>query len=323
MGITLQDDETAFRCNLVTLDQTDNSCKMLDYSAGHISTQEAKELIESVQKHCGTEQFRFHAGINYRHILVVKGAYPDMQPVPPHDYIGKDVSSPWHRYMENDTWKQLITCATKVLASHPVNQQRTTEGKNPGNGIWLWGEGKLPSMPTLQEQYGITGGLISAVDLLKGLGVNAGLEVINIPGATGYIDTNYKGKADAALKCLEDKDFVFVHVEAPDEAGHQGSLPDKLQAIEDFDSKITAPIIQGLRAREEDFRVIATMDHYTPLSLRTHIDTPVPVLLYDSKETNKGSGVSFTEENGNELGTKPNGTLPDGESMMKKLLQRQ
>lgn len=323
MGITLQDDETAFRCNLVTWDQTESSCKMIDYSAGHISTQEAKELIESVQEHCGTEQFRFHAGINYRHILVIKGTYPDMRPVPPHDYIGKDVTSPWLRYMKNVTWKRLINCATEVLANHSVNQRRIGEGKNPGNGIWLWGEGKLPSMPTLQEQYGITGGLISAVDLLKGLGVNAGLEVIDIPGATGYIDTNYKGKADAALKCLEEKDFVFVHVEAPDEAGHQGSLPDKLQAIEDFDSKITAPIIQGLRARSEDFRVIATMDHYTPLSLRTHIDTPVPVLLYDSRETKQGSGVSFTEENGNELGAKPNGTLPDGESMLKRLLQRQ
>lgn len=322
MGINLQEDETAFRCNLVTLDQTRAETKMVDYSAGHISTQEAEELINAVQDACGTEQFKLYPGINYRHILVVKGAYPDMDPVPPHDYIGKDVSNAWQRYMDEPTWKTLVTTAIAVLAEHPVNKKRMAEGKNPANGIWLWGEGKLPSMPTLQQQYDITGGLISAVDLLKGLGVNAGLDVINIPGATGYIDTNYKGKADAALQCLEEKDFVFVHVEAPDEAGHQGSLADKLQAIEDFDSKIAAPIVEGLQKRGETFRVIATMDHYTPLSLRTHTDTPVPVLLYDSRTTDKGCGLTFSEKNGNSQGDLPGGLLPDGQTMMKKLLER-
>lgn len=323
MGIDLQKDETAFRCNLVTLKQEDQSTGMVDYSAGHISTQEAGELIRAVQEHCGTAQFTFHAGIVYRHILVVKGSYPEMETVPPHDYIEKDVTIPWQRYLEDPAWRQLLTSASEVLSNHPVNKKRMAEGKNPANGIWLWGEGKLPSMPTLQEQYGITGCLISAVDLLKGLGVNAGLDIINIPGATGYIDTNYKGKADAALKCLENKDFVFVHVEAPDEAGHQGSLADKLQAIEDFDGKITAPIVQGLRDKGETFRVIATMDHYTPLSLRTHIDKPVPVILYDSRELEKGSELTFSEKNGDTKGKEPGGTLPDGETMLKKLLQRQ
>lgn len=322
MGIDLQEDETAFRCNLVTLTQEDGNTGMVDYSAGHISTEESGELIAAVQKHCGTKQFTFHAGLVYRHILVVKGTYPDMETVPPHDYIEKNVTVPWQRYMKDPAWKQLLNSASEVLANHPVNSKRVAEGKNPANGIWLWGEGKLPSMPTLYEQYGITGGLISAVDLLKGLGVNAGLDIINIPGATGYIDTNYQGKADAALKCLEDKDFVFVHVEAPDEAGHQGILADKLQAIEDFDAKITAPIIQGLREKGEEFRVIATMDHYTPLSLRTHIDNPVPVILYDSRENEQGCGLTFSEKNGDKKGAEPNGTLPDGETMMKKLLER-
>lgn len=322
MGIDLLDDETAFRCNLVTLDQNQTETKMVDYSAGHISTLEAEELINAVQDACGSEQFKLYPGINYRHILVVKGAYPDMDTVPPHDYIEKDVSNIWQRYMTDPAWKTLVTTALTVLADHPVNKKRMADGKNPANGIWLWGEGKLPSMPTLQQQYNISGGLISAVDLLKGLGVNAGLDIINVPGATGYIDTNYKGKADAALQCLEEKDFVFVHVEAPDEAGHQGSLPDKLQAIEDFDSKITAPIIEGLQKRGEEFRVIATMDHYTPLSLRTHIDTPVPVLLYDSRKTDKGCGLTFSEKNGNSQGLLPGGLLPDGQTMMKKLLER-
>ncbi len=317
MGIDLQDDETAFRCNLVTLEQNNSKTKMVDYSAGHISTEEAEELVSTIQNTCGTEQFKLYPGINYRHILVVKGTYPDMDTVPPHDYIGKDVSDAFQRYMNDSVWKALISRAAKVLAEHPVNTKRVAGGVNPANGIWLWGEGKLPSMPTFEQLYGIRGALISAVDLLKGLGINAGLEVMNIPGATGYIDTNYKGKAETALQCLEEKDFVFVHVEAPDEAGHQGSLKHKLQAIEDFDSKITAPIVQGLQARGKDFRLIATMDHYTPLSLRTHIDNPVPVLLYDSRNTDKGCGLSYSEKNGS-----TRNLLPDGETMMKKLLER-
>ena len=322
MGIDLQDDETAFRCNLVTLEQNSSKTTMVDYSAGHISTGEAAGLVNAIQDVCDTEQFKLYPGINYRHILVVKGLYPDMDTVPPHDYIGKDVSGPWQRYMADPAWESLVTKAVKILAEHPINAKRVAKGINPANGIWLWGEGKLPSMPTLKQQYGISGALISAVDLLKGLGVNAGLEVMNIPGATGYIDTNYQGKVDAALKCLKEKDFVFVHVEAPDEAGHQGSLKDKLQAIEDFDSKITAPIVEGLQARGEDFRLIATMDHYTPLSLRTHIDTPVPVLLYDSRSTGNACGLTYSEENGNAQGALPQGLLPDGETMMKKLLER-
>jgi 2,3-bisphosphoglycerate-independent phosphoglycerate mutase len=322
MGIDLAPDETAFRCNLVTLNhQDDGKVQMIDYSAGHISNEESEQLIEALETECATEQFHFKAGISYRHILVVKGDYPAMNPVPPHDYIEKDVSSPWQRYMENPEWQELLSKASNVLAKHPVNQKRAANGQNEANGIWLWGEGKLPSMPTLHERFGIKGSLISAVDLLKGLGVMAGLDILNIPGATGYIDTNYKGKANAALECLKTQDFVFVHVEGPDEAGHQGLMQDKLQAIEDFDAKIVGPIVQGLQDRSEDFRLIATMDHYTPLSLRTHIDTPVPTILYDSREKEEGSGQNFSEVTGNEAGKKKGGTLPDGETMMNLLLQ--
>ncbi len=322
MGIDLAADETAFRCNLVTLTREDNTVGMIDYSAGHISSEESGELLASLEKECGTAIFQFHAGISYRHILVVKGEYPAMDTVPPHDYIGKDVTVPWKRYMQDPQWKTLLDRASEVLANHPVNQKRITKGKNPANGIWLWGEGKLPTMPTLSASYGITGSLISAVDLLKGLGVNAGLDIINVPGATGYIDTNYKGKADAALHCLENQDFVFVHVEGPDEAGHQGILADKLQAIEDFDLKIVTPIIQGLRDKDVEFRVVATMDHFTPLALRTHIDNPVPTILYDSREAKEGSGFTFSEKNGVLAGEKTEGIVADGETLMQKLLQR-
>lgn len=324
MGVELAEDETAFRCNLVTLDTTvPGKVGMIDYSAGHISSEESQQLLKALETTCSTERFHFKAGISYRHILVVKGDYPPLATVPPHDYIEKDVTAHWQRYMDDPEWRELLQKATRVLAEHPVNLKRAAAGQNTANGIWLWGEGKLPSMPTLHERFGLHGSLISAVDLLKGLGVNAGLDILNIPGATGYIDTNYKGKADAALESLKSQDFVFVHVEGPDEAGHQGLLQDKLQAIEDFDKKIVAPIIQGLEESGEEFRLIATMDHYTPLSLRTHIDKPVPTILYDSREENQGSGQAFSEKTGDAAGKVEGGTLPDGESMMRKLLQQQ
>lgn len=324
MNISLAPDETAFRCNLVTLDrETPDRVRMVDYSAGHISSEESQQLLEALEAECSSDRFHFKAGISYRHILIVKGEYPVLNPVPPHDYIEKDVTVPWQRYMADSDWQELLTKACEVLEKHPVNNKRVAAGQHPANGIWLWGEGRLPLMPTLQQRFDIRGSLISAVDLLKGLGVMAGLDILNIPGATGYIDTNYKGKADAALRCLETQDLVFVHVEAPDEAGHQGLLGDKLQAIEDFDGKIVAPIVQGLRERNEEFRLIATMDHYTPLSLRTHIDTPVPTILYDSREQLPGSGQNFSEETGNAAGKSEHGTPVDGETMMKKLLQLQ
>lgn len=324
MNITLAKDETAFRCNLVTVQQQENdSLQMVDYSAGHITSKESKELIKALEDQCSTDRFHFKAGISYRHILVVKGDFPAMETVPPHDFIGKDVTAPWLRYKADCEWKELLQKASDILTSHPVNQKRIADNKNPGNSIWPWGEGKLPAMPTFQDRYNLQGSLISAVDLLKGLGVVSGLDILNIPGATGYIDTNYKGKADAALRCLETQDFVFVHVEGPDEAGHQGSLQDKLQAIEDFDKKIVAPIVEGLKKRDEEFRLVATMDHYTPLSLRTHIDNPVPTILYDSREMQTGSEQLFSEKAADIIGQKEGDTLPDGETLMKKLLQLQ
>lgn len=323
MGIELAGDETAFRCNLVTLRKGEqDTIQMIDYSAGHITSEESEQILATLEAECATDRFHFKAGISYRHILVVKGDYPAMETVPPHDFIEKDVTAPWQRYMADPEWKKLMNRAQSVLAGHPVNLKRSEKKQNPANSIWLWGEGKLPSMPSFHERFGLRGSLISAVDLLKGLGVVSGLDILNIPGATGYIDTNYQGKADAALECLKFQDFVFVHVEGPDEAGHQGLMQDKLQAIEDFDGKIVAPIIQGLKERGEDFRLVATMDHFTPLSLRTHTDTPVPTILYDSREQEEGSGLTFSETTGNKADKKNDGTLPDGETLMKKLLQR-
>ena len=296
MGVELAPDETAFRCNLVTLEDTDaGTVKMVDFSAGHISSPEAAELIAALQKQCGNDIFTFHPGISYRHLLVVKDPIPPMAPVPPHDYIGKEVTRYRQAYLDLPGWKELVEEAEAILANHPVNLKRIAEGKNPATGIWPWGEGKLPSMPTLGARFGITGTMISAVDLLKGLGVCADLTVAHIDGATGYIDTNYQGKAEAAIEALKHQDLVFVHLEGPDEAGHQGRLDHKIQAIEDFDHKIVAPIIASLREQNEKFRAAITMDHFTPLSLQTHTSNPVPVLLYDSRELSCGSNLEFDE----------------------------
>lgn len=296
MGISLAPDETAFRCNLVTLDYHDGSrTTMTDFSAGHISNQEADDLIEALQEECGNDIFHFHAGISYRHLLVVKDPIPEMTAVPPHDFIGKDVSPHFQAYLDISGWKELMLDAKNILAEHPVNITRVRNGQNPANGIWPWGNGKMPSMPTLPDRFGITGTMISAVDLLRGLGVCADLSVAKVDGATGYIDTNYAGKAQAALDALDNQDLVFVHLEGPDEAGHQARLDHKLQAIEDFDSKIVSPIISTLRKRGDQFRAIITMDHFTPLKLRTHTAEPVPVILYDSRENSPGSGLCFDE----------------------------
>ena len=297
MGIALKSDETAFRCNMATLDfSVPGQVRMVDFSAGHISNKESHALIAALEADCATDVFHFKPGVSYRHILIVKGPYPEMDTAPPHDHTGRDVTTIWNRYLTDPAWASLLAKSRDVLADHPVNVQRLQEGKNPANCIWLWGEGRPPSMPTLQQRFGISGSMVSAVDLLKGLGVYTGLTVVNVPGATGYLDTNYQGKAEAALAALSTQDFVFVHVEAPDETGHQGLLDKKIQAIEEFDGRIVAPIIQGLRDRGEDFRVAVTMDHFTPIALRTHTSDPVPVCIYDSREITPGSGQPFSED---------------------------
>ncbi|MDH5299616.1 MAG: phosphoglycerate mutase, partial [Desulfobulbaceae bacterium] len=248
----------------------------------------------------GDEGNCFHAGVSYRHLLVHSGEVAGLVTVPPHDHTGREVTEYWQRYQAIPGLAALMNRAPAILAQHPVNLDRVKRGLNPANGIWLWGEGKAPIMPTLQEKYGVSGALISAVDLLKGIGVYAGMEIINVEGATGYLDTNYQGKVEAALAALVDKDLVFVHVEAPDEAGHQGLLREKIQAIEDFDQRIVQPILDGLEGR--DFRLAVAMDHFTPLAIRTHSNQMVPVSIYDSRRNGKASGLPYTEAAGARCG---------------------
>lgn len=297
MGVKIAPDEIAYRCNLVTIDQTDTTITMRDFSGGHISTPEAEQLIKAVQSACGNDKLTFHAGISYRHLLVYKNNSPPFETVPPHDFMDKDVTEFYNEYLGNELFRELMEKSSEILREHPVNKQRVQKGLKPANSLWPWGEGRPVEMESFYDRYGLTGSLISAVDLLKGIGVNSGLEIINVEGATGYLDTNYEGKANAALKALKEKDFALVHVEAPDEAGHQGLIQEKKQAIEDFDLRIVKPIFEEMTRRRERFRLVVTMDHYTPLSKRTHEDWPVPMVLYDSEGVQHPSGLDYTESN--------------------------
>ncbi|WP_456388621.1 cofactor-independent phosphoglycerate mutase [Desulfolithobacter sp.] len=298
MGVEIAPGTMAFRCNLVTVERTgDGRIIMLDYSAGHISSDEGRALVETIQAECGTDRLRFYPGISYRHLLLRQGEVDGLTTVPPHDYMDQDVTEFYNGYATVPDLQQVMERAAALLADHPVNRARVSRGQLAANAIWLWGEGRSPDMEPLKEKYGVSGSLISAVDLLKGLGVCSGLRVLEVEGATGYLDTNYRGKARAALAALEEDDFVLVHLEAPDEAGHQGKVEDKVQAIEDFDKKIVGPIVEALEERGEDFRVVITMDHYTPLARRTHEDWPVPMIIYDSRGVHDPLSNSYTEGN--------------------------
>ncbi|OQX19056.1 MAG: cofactor-independent phosphoglycerate mutase [Desulfobulbaceae bacterium A2] len=323
LGVALADDELAFRCNLVTLEYgAEGAVRMVDYSAGHISSDEARELVLALDRHCGSERLRFHPGVSYRHLLVHRGEAPGLGTVPPHDHSGRDVTAHFRRYLTLPHLAELFARSRALLADHPVNTRRQARGQNPANGIWLWGEGHPPQMTTIKQRYGISGALISAVDLLKGLGVHAGLEIIQVPGATGYLDTNYAGKVQAALEALTRHDFVLVHVEAPDETGHQGDAGLKVRAIEEFDARIVAPILAGLRQSGQDFRLVVGMDHYTPVELRTHVDWPVPTLLYDSRGLAAPSAMTYTEANCRAAATMPGHNFDDGPGFFAHLLQQ-
>ncbi|MHC1726732.1 MAG: cofactor-independent phosphoglycerate mutase [Syntrophobacteraceae bacterium] len=287
MGVSLEADEIAFRCNLVYLG-TDGAGRTImgDHSAGHISTPEARAIISSLQEAVSGSPLKLYPGVSYRHLLVWKGGPDGLNTTPPHDIIGQ-ATAQFDSLLAEPLLHSFIARAAGVLKDHPVNRERTSAGKNPANSVWLWGQGKAPSMPKL-EKFGISGAMISAVDLLKGIGVYAGLDPVNVPGATGYLDTNYDGKVSAALAALETGNFVFLHLEAPDEASHEGSLEKKIEAIENFDKHIVGPVVNGA-AKYRKVHVLISTDHFTPISMRTHSLDPVPFLLVDDLKTDKSS----------------------------------
>lgn len=321
MRIPIKQGEIAFRCNLVTVDRTkDGAVIMRDHSAGHISTTEATQLIKSIQESCGNAHIRFYPGVSYRHLMIHHDGSLPVQTVPPHDYLDQDVTSHYQDYLKVDLLKEVMEKSEQILAEHPINKKRIEDGHNPANSIWLWGEGKPLQLESFTDRHGLTGSLISAVDLLKGIGISCGLHSIDVEGATGYLDTNYEGKAQAALDALQEQDFVLVHVEAPDEAGHQGLAREKKRAIEDFDSRIVKPIVEEMERRKEPFRLVVTMDHYTPVSRRTHETWPVPMVIYDSRGRTNGSGVPYSETNAKEAVAVNGLELPNGTAFIKRFI---
>lgn len=320
MGVKLSPEDVAFRCNLVTLGLSDGREVMEDFSAGHISTEEAREILAEIGSSLGDKEFQFFPGVSYRHLLVWRGGEraAGLNTTPPHDISGREVTTHLPRGEEQGRIVRLMEEAKKILPLSGVNRARHRSGKKPANAIWLWGQGKAPSLRPMTERFGIQGSVISAVDLMKGIGVYAGLEVIIVPGVTGYLDTNYAGKAEYALAEIERKDLVYVHLEAPDEASHNGNLKDKILAIEDFDGRIVEPISRGLE-KYPSFRLLILPDHPTPIALKTHSSEPVPFLIFSSADTAKRarSGQSFDEASASRSGL----FLEKGHELMEKFIR--
>jgi 2,3-bisphosphoglycerate-independent phosphoglycerate mutase len=312
MGVALASGDVAYRCNIVAVD----AGMMVDYSSGHISSDESAELIALVEKELGTKEIKFHAGVSYRHLLVHSGGSESLSCTPPHDITGEKYEEYLPKGEGQEIIRGLMERSRAILADHPVNRKRVADGKNPGNMIWPWGQGRAPEMPMLLEKYGFTGSVISAVDLIRGIGYYAGLEIISVPGATGYLDTNYLGKAKYALESLREKDFVWVHVEAPDEAGHAGDIKAKIKAIEEFDNKVVGTILRGIEDSGEKYMLLVLPDHLTPISIRTHVHGMVPYAACGAG-IERNSVDSFSEAAADSGSMK----FPEGYTLMSHLVE--
>lgn len=315
MGIDMGAHDVSYRVNLVTL--TDGNTlgehTMLDYSAGEITTAEAAEIIKALQPLFAEHGIELYAGVSYRHAAIVRnGDAGNVELTPPHDILGKKISEYLPHGKACATFNALIESSIKALAGHPINVKRKANGQNPVTAVWFWGEGTKPVLDGFYEKFGKTGAMISAVDLLKGIGVAGGMDVIDIPTATGTVDTDYEAKAAAAIAALNTHDFVFVHLEGPDECGHQGDRKGKITAIERIDARILKPILNALNKNGEPYAITVMPDHATPLSVRTHTIDPIPFLIYDSER--KQSGTDTFDE----LSAKRTGVLlPCGADVIK------
>ncbi len=319
IGIDLAATDVTLRCNLVTLtdEEAYEDRRMLDYSAGEISTQEARELITYLKKHFDSERFTLYSGVSYRHCLVVKNGVTGNDLTPPHDITDKPIRDHLPKGPLGEKYLDMMKRSAELLRSHPINKARIAAGKRPANSVWFWGEGTKPSLENFQTKFGKKGGVISAVDLVKGIGILAGMKIIDVPGATGNYDTNFAGKAQCALdELLGGLDFVYIHMEAPDECGHQGDIAHKVYSIEQIDEKVVKRLAEGLKAANEDFRILLCPDHPTPIAVRTHVSDPVPYLLYDSRKAVGGSD-SYDEESAKNTGV----FVENGWQLMKKLLE--
>lgn len=322
MGVSLDKDEVSLRCNLVTLSQNRSYRKrvMKDYSAGEINSNEAQKLIAECQKQLGSDSFTFYAGVSYRHLLVWKGGHNDIVLTPPHDISDKVIGGYLPQGSGSGQLCRMMEKSGDFLPGHPVNSRRKERGDLPGNSIWLWGVGTSPRLDMFSERYGLRGSVISAVDLIKGLGRAAGLQVIDVPGVTGRIDTNFSGKAQAAVRALQEgDDFVFLHFEAADEAGHQGDVATKKRAVEKIDQLVLKQILAKLDSTER-LSLLILPDHYTPVAEKTHTRDPVPFLIYRSYRPGKQEFrvSSFSEKNAAQTGF----FLEEGHHLMDYFLEK-
>ncbi len=298
MGIELGDDDVAFRCNLVNLDITPERTIMGDYSGGHITTEEAGILIDRLNEKLGNDTFRFFPGVSYRHIMVWKGGLWQMSSTPPHDITGKEVPEYLPGGEGADTVLSLMEKSQKILGEDPLNQERKKAGKLPANSIWLWGQGKKSKLPSFADKFHLKGATVAAVDLVKGVSMLAGFDAPLIKGATGYLDTDYRAKANAAIALLEDHDIVYVHVEAPDEASHNGDMKEKIKAIERIDADVVSVILEKA---PQDTRFLVVTDHATPISMKTHYAVPVPFIIYDKGKKQAGCETGYDERTGEKV----------------------
>lgn len=321
MGIDLSDTDVALRCNLVTLsDEEDYSEKtMVDYCAGDISSEEAAEIIKTVEEKLGNDIFAFYSGVSYRHCLVWHGGKTEIGKLtPPHDISGRKIGGYLNKNPDAAGLLELMEKSCEILKDHPVNLKRISEGKRPANAIWLWGQGSRPSLPLFEKLYGVKGSVISAVDLLKGIGICAGMNTPDVEGATGYIDTNFEGKAQKAVEELENgSDFVYIHIEAPDECGHRNEPENKVKAIELIDSRVLPIVLEALE-KYDDYKVMILPDHPTPIVTGTHASDPVPFMIYHKRDE-KDSGVdSINEETASKTGI----FIEEGPSLMGRFLSK-
>lgn len=319
MGISMETTDVCFRCNVVTVsDEAIYEEKtMIDHSASEITSEEAAVLISVIDEAFSDSIKQFYAGISYRHALIWHEGSTDVTLTPPHNILGQKITDYMPKGVHGELLAQMQKKSYDLLNDHPINVDRAKRGLNKANSIWIWGEGTTPSLPEFEALYGKKGAMISAVDLLKGIAIAAKMKSIDVEGADGSLHTNYAGKAQACLEALEDGyDFVYVHVEAPDECGHRGEVDNKILAIEYLDEKIVKPILEGLEAMGDDYRILIMPDHPTPIAYRTHTSDPVPYVLYDSR-IDTGSGLVYDEETGKREGVK----FPDGHKLMGHFLE--
>lgn len=305
IGVKLRDNDITFRCNLVTLSDEENyeDKTMLDYSAGEISTAEAHELIKAIADEFNTDIIKFYGGVSYRHLLVWEGGSKQVSLTPPHDISDKKITDYLPSGDNAEALLDMMKRSEAILKNHPVNKARVAAGKNPATSIWLWGEGSKPQLDTFESKFGKKASVISAVDLIKGIAILADMKSIDVEGATGNYDTNFDGKALAALETLENgSDFVYIHMEAPDECGHQGNAANKKLSVELIDEKVVGFLREKFAEKGIDYKMLILPDHPTPIKIKTHVSEPVPYVIFDSTKQDCGSKLTYTEKNAQSTG---------------------